>query len=1041
MPDSCTCRAGKVWQGSQIPSLAMELDSRAILAQLNSASTSDRIAALRYLKNHVVGDLQRKEAWVRCGIIPPIVAILAESSPELNGKDLRQSFSSLHDLSDQETVKLQALQLIASFASAGPSFLRPLHYSGAVVAVVGNSCLRNERPEIVSAVLQVLRDITKASLLVSSSSPITADTVADLIFASRHLEYLSSLLSQPSANRGGEAQASTVAYLVKTLCREERHQTALVNSGILDALATRLAGFVVAEGLVLPRAEILARAEGLADYIPEAATSSGNLEDIIGAIVAIVTDSPYRACKLLYSPSILAVFPNVDVDLSKYSRTPPESIELPGLRPTKQKDSYFMDLLLPDAPDRPRGFANHAAFPPLGIPNARESLNGRPTSKLHSSHVSWTPPEETLIQDGGSSAEDAESPLIPWLINLVRTRLGSEALMAASLLISLFKTGFAYSSRESVLALLVVPVLLGMLKDVEAKTDDFINIRYDTKSKLHIIEETPAVLARLVTDSPLLQTAACDCDAVKAISKLLKSSYDAPAAPPQSRPWSPEEVDSIVDEDLPEGCQLGEEGRHHQSVHRIRVREHALKALGALSLAKEEYRKAIIDQDTIPYIVESLQQFPVSPKKPRDQGKSNNNSQILTGNKAPSEENSTAVMIAACYALRMLSRSVNIIRTTLVDHGVARPLFDLLRHPEIDVQIATTAVICNLVPDFSPMREPLVDAGILKVLCEHAHSTNPELRENALWALKHLVDFSSVELKKRCVEELESGWLVQLICDDTEDEALFSAKTRMDRQAAQSALDDLDEDMDMGSVNDQNRPWLPPSFYKSPARNLTDIRILRLAETRLSALHEAEGNPVRKARKDDLAIQEQGLGFIRNLIGGAHSHGSVESANDTTEMIDYLFTTIGQDRLFEILASKLKVKVLHPLSRRGASGNETRMVPPNPKIIEAVIYILVHIAASIPRHRQLVIAQTDLLKQLSKLFTSKDREVRVALCHLINNLTWQDDTTDAKACSQRADELRRLGFLSRLESLGQSDDELDVRERAKSALWQMKHGH
>ncbi len=437
---------------------------------------------------------------------------------------------------------------------------------------------------------------------------------------------------------------------------------------------------------------------------------------------------------------------------------------------------------------------------------------------------------------------------------------------------------------------------------------------------------------------------------------------------------------------------------------------------------------------------------------------------------------------------------------------------------------------------------------MLKVLCEHAHSLDPALRLNALWALKHLVDSATVELKKKCVEELESGWLVQLICDDTEDEALFSTKVRGD---------EMDEDADMGLTSEDhshnNWPSSTSSYKRSSAaaqqRQQHEIPILRLAEARLTAIREAETNPVRKARQDDLAIQEQGLGFIRNLIGGAHPSssgggggGSADSSNDTTEMIDYLFNTLGQDRLFDILASKLRAKVLHPFNRRGtgagataaaAAAAETRVVPPHSKVIEAVIYILVHVAASVPRHRQVVMAQTELLLQLlrlldsssslstslspapsaaaaavSSIFTSvrggggginnssnnngsnssrpdspaslrgpgdnhggvgvgfgsnngggstgttggsnanggsgggggSDKEIRLALCSLLSNLSWPDDDRDAPACSQRSSELRRLGFATRLDHIVHADDELDVRERAKAALWQMKQG-
>ena len=53
---------------------------------------------------------------------------------------------------------------------------------------------------------------------------------------------------------------------------------------------------------------------------------------------------------------------------------------------------------------------------------------------------------------------------------------------------------------------------------------------------------------------------------------------------------------------------------------------------------------------------------------------------------------------------------------------------------------------------------------------------------------------------------------------------------------------------------------------------------------------------------------------------------------------------------------------------------------------------------------------------------------------------YQDDDRDAEACAQRSNELRQIGFQSRLEHIAHADDELDVRERAKSALWQMKQG-
>ncbi|KAI1825089.1 armadillo repeat protein [Xylaria intraflava] len=1021
-------------------------DPPAILAQLG-ASPADRIAALRLLKNDVIGDTEKKRLWVQRGLIPHVVRLLQSNTFAINTneKGARPPFLAPKPWTDDETAQLQALQLLASLAHAGPAFISPLFASDALPAILNKYHLQNEHPKMVLTALDTIKEIVVATTSASTSSPINRESLADIIFTDTYLESIRAILSQRASTRDAEAQITLVSYLIRSLCREERHQAILVDAGILDALATRLASIAVAEGYVLPKAEIRAGMEGLGDYIPEPALSRRGLDEILGAIAAIITDSPYRVCKLIYSPSILAIFPNLNGGDGRYPKSPPEFIALPGLRPTQPKEPEIMDLLLAETPSYPQGYRHSGGFSsssPTYSSRESPSTNGRPCSKLQTSLVSWTPPEENASRNAEVDVVSVETPLVPWLIHLLRTSKGTESLMATSVLTSLFKTGFTYKAREASMGLLVIPVLLGLLEKAEAKMKEVKHswMSPDAISVLNIIEEAPAVLARLITDSEVMQKAAFECSAVKTICKLLKSSYDTPLLAMESRPWSPSGASIDATGDLPPECQLGDKGQHRQLTHHKRVRETTLRALGALATFKEDYRKAIVDQEVVTYIIDSLNRFPNYPKQSKDQDVSRHGN---SGNKTPQpEENSVSIIVAACYAVRMLSRSVKTLRTALVDHSVSKPLFELLRHPDVDVQIAATACLCNFLPEFSPMRGPLIDAGVLTVLCEHARSLNSSLRLNALWALKHLVDSASIEMKKQCVEELESGWLVRLICDDTEDEALFVARTRSERNSSSATPDDMDEDIEMGFTDEQSRPWLTSSLHRtSSASPKSDIRILQLAESRLEVLKELEQNPTRKARHDDLAIQEQGLDFIRNLIGGAHSGNGPDSANDPTEMIDYLLTTLSQDRLFAILASKLKPKVLHPFSRRASNGSETRVLPPQTKMIEAVIYILVHIAASVPRHRQLVIAQTDLLKQLAKLFNSQDREVRVALCHLINNLTWQDDMSDAGACSQRATELRNLGFLKKLEALGQSDDELDVRERAKSALWQMKHGY
>ncbi|KAK6226301.1 armadillo repeat protein [Colletotrichum tabaci] len=883
------------------------LSNPPILSQLLSArGFAEQTSALRALKNDVVGHAQKKEMWAGLGALDPVVEILnaARSPVKVNGKDTRPSASSRW-LSEEETLRLQALQLLASFANGGTAFVEPLLVAGALPAVLHNICPISNAPLLVTAALRVVLNIIEAAALSQPTSPVDTQALADAVFASEHIESFNSILCSTPTVPEHQTQVTLVASIISQLCRDERHQLAMASQGVLDSLATRLASIAVAEGHVVPYAEVLGRVDRMSDFIPEPAPSSSILAPVLEALATIISDSRYRACMLLCSPAIMAIFPAMKFTPSKEVRAPWNSLEL-------------------------------QAAPPV-----------------------------------------VKSPLID----------------------------------------------------------------ADTALKWTILERTPSILARMITDSEPLQKAAFDCGAVKCYSKLLKDAYEPIPPSAYAKVWSPQVDANMEMGNTSPSCALGPGGQPPLLAHRVRMRESALKAIGALAAGKDEYRKAFVEQDVVAHIVQSLSPTPGKPSNPKDRSKPTEPDGPVRDGSSPDHNsgygsNPLSVLIAGCHAVRMLSRSVSILRTSLVDYAVAVPLFRFLRHPNVDVQIAATAAICNLVTSVSSMREVLADRGVMKILCEHAHSLNPALRLNALWALKHYVHDVDPETKKHCLEELESGWLVQLICDDTEDDALFLARSKMDKHTAVDTGDDLDGDIEMDQADPLSRSWISSTMPPQDADGRSSAK-LRQAEAKLAALREAEINPLRKARNDDLAIQEQGLDFIRNMIGTTSKEDDNETK--TAEMIDYLFSELGQDRFFDILARKLQAKVLHPTSRRSTGpGRETRVLYPQAKIIQAVVYVLVHMAASVPRHKQLVVAQTDLLKLLANHFNSKDKEVRVALCHLITNLTCPGD--GSRTSAQRVYELKKLGFLTKLEGL-EDDCELDVRERAKGAVCQMKQNN
>ena len=124
------------------------------------------------------------------------------------------------------------------------------------------------------------------------------------------------------------------------------------------------------------------------------------------------------------------------------------------------------------------------------------------------------------------------------------------------------------------------------------------------------------------------------------------------------------------------------------------------------------------------------------------------------------------IRAAASQCTRSLSRSVCILRTNLVDAGIAVPLFRLLSDESLEVKIAATGAVCNLMLEFSPMRRAILEQGAMKILCQHTHNQCSQLRLNAVWALKHFCYQPDETLQvEQMLHELGYDQLMKL-CED-----------------------------------------------------------------------------------------------------------------------------------------------------------------------------------------------------------------------------------------------------------------------------------
>ncbi len=91
----------------------------------NARNPAEQIAALRALKNDIVGHPLKKELAVHLGVLDPVIRLtFSKINSRQDGKGHDHSFAS-RTLSEEEMVRLQGLQVLASIAQGKrPALLR-----------------------------------------------------------------------------------------------------------------------------------------------------------------------------------------------------------------------------------------------------------------------------------------------------------------------------------------------------------------------------------------------------------------------------------------------------------------------------------------------------------------------------------------------------------------------------------------------------------------------------------------------------------------------------------------------------------------------------------------------------------------------------------------------------------------------------------------------------------------------------------------------------------------------------------------------------
>lgn len=125
-----------------------------------------------------------------------------------------------------------------------------------------------------------------------------------------------------------------------------------------------------------------------------------------------------------------------------------------------------------------------------------------------------------------------------------------------------------------------------------------------------------------------------------------------------------------------------------------------------------------------------------------------------------------SVRVAGVRCLHSLSRSVQLLRTTFQDHKIWKPLMNLIHDkPSPELMTVVSSTICNLLLEFSPAKENLLDSGAIDILCELTKSPNPALRLNGSWALMNMAFQAEQHVKTEIINALGTDRIFTLLSD------------------------------------------------------------------------------------------------------------------------------------------------------------------------------------------------------------------------------------------------------------------------------------
>ena len=473
------------------------------------------------------------------------------------------------------------------------------------------------------------------------------------------------------------SQSSLVCRLIQRTISCCEHQNAFCAAGLLDCIAAYIASYYV------HRHTKSSEPLSLHPLTLPSPPPHKFLPDLLGAINAIVEGSRYRVGRLLLSPWLEKIF------RFYHSQVP--------LEPKLHQQSVFALYDVNPAQLSIPWIHNGVQKPESSFTKAFPALGAQPNIKS-GTFIDFADSETTHP----ASAAGLDTTLTSWLVHLMRTDKSLIRVRAARLLGSIARTEHVSRAKSHTLAFLAVPLLLDVMKSTTPVVmSSVVDPLHDTQSKALI--EAPIALSLLIEESSTISStvlkAACEAGIIKETCQYLKRTFDAVDS--RAPMWSDQAGAILMEDDKPSTQVLGQCGVSIKIAYLFQCRRSGLILLQSIAgnrSGEDRYRRHLVDNGAVQCIVDSLVPF----------NKSSASALQSRGGKEKLDSsvgNPIHVLLAACKASTAISRSIYLLRTSLIDAGVSKPAYRLVQHPHAEVQIASLAVMCNLLVDCSPMRQ------------------------------------------------------------------------------------------------------------------------------------------------------------------------------------------------------------------------------------------------------------------------------------------------------------------------------------------------